>query len=259
MPIELSIVTICLNAEKHLEKTIQSIIPFLADTVEYFIIDGGSKDGTVDIIKKYSNFITKWISEKDNGIYDAMNKGISMCNGTWIALLNAGDIFIHNPLNLITSINNKSSDIFYGDGAIQFKNGQIKNIKSLKNICKSSFYKFPLFHPSVIVNKTLYQKYGIFKTSFKIAGDYELLLRFTINGAAFKYVPITLVIMDGMGISNSNWKLAITEMKNILQSYGLYKNFLRIRFMFQTMKSIIYHLLLGSNFYCKYFFNKKNH
>lgn len=244
--IKLSIVTICLNAENYIEKTILSVIPFLTKQVEYFIIDGGSTDGTTKIIDKYKSKITKWISKKDKGIYDAMNKGILLCNGEWIVLLNAGDVFIRNPLEIFEYINDQAIDVCYGDAFMQMLIGRLKRMKILKDIHISQFYRFPFCHQTVFVKRALYQKLGIYNISYKIAGDYELLLRFAINGIKFKHVSLPFVIMDGTGVSNRQWQTPIHEMKNALITYGLYKNLLRLMFDVQSIKSIIYFFLSRS-------------
>jgi cellulose synthase/poly-beta-1,6-N-acetylglucosamine synthase-like glycosyltransferase len=94
----ISIITVVYNGEKFLEETIKSVINQTYDNVEYIIIDGGSSDGTIDIIKKYEDYIDYWVSEKDNGIYDAMNKGIDLATGIWINFMNAGDLFFDNTI-----------------------------------------------------------------------------------------------------------------------------------------------------------------
>ena len=113
---KISIVTISYNIVSSIEKTILSVISQTYSNIEYIVIDGGSTDGTVDIIKKYSNKISYWVSERDKGIYDAMNKGIEAATGDWINFMNAGDLFFHNNVisEIIPFLDN-NVDIIYGD------------------------------------------------------------------------------------------------------------------------------------------------
>lgn len=237
--IKLSIVTICLNADKYIEKTIKSIIPILKEDVEYIIVDGKSTDATIKIIEKYNSFISKWISEKDQGIYDAMNKGISLCNGEWIAIINAGDLLLINPLEIFSCIDEKY-EVVYGDGIIRIGNN-IKRVKARKKLSKDCFYRFPIFHPSVFIRKDVYKKWGVFDSNFKIAGDYDLILRFLSKGVQFKYFPITFSEMDGTGVSNSDWRRSLDEMKIILLRNGFYKGMLKLKFIIQSFKTHIYY------------------
>ena len=111
----ISIITVVFNCEKYLEETIKSVINQTYDNIEYIIIDGGSSDGTLDIIKKYEDKITYWVSEKDGGIYDAMNKGIELSHGEWINFMNGGDIFFNKTVieDVFLSNNFKNIDIVY--------------------------------------------------------------------------------------------------------------------------------------------------
>lgn len=199
-----SIITVSFNAHKTLEDTILSVINQDCDDVEYIIIDGGSTDGTVDIIKKYQDRITFWVSEPDKGIYDAMNKGTSISNGNWILFLNSGDLLLENVLNpLIKRINNNYS-IIYGNIKILHK-GDYK-IRYPKNI-NSLHYTMPFCHQAVIVKKSLLIK-STFNINYKLSSDFEFFLK-NIN-QNFLYVPLTLVEYDLFGLSN---KMAFDMMK----------------------------------------------
>ena len=117
-PLQISIVTVVFNGEAFLEKSIQSVINQTYKNIEYIVIDGGSTDGTIDIIKKYQDKIAVWISEKDDGIYEAMNKGIALAHGKWINFMNAGDVLFND--NVLTDFCEKSLaypnvDFFYSD------------------------------------------------------------------------------------------------------------------------------------------------
>jgi glycosyltransferase involved in cell wall biosynthesis len=190
----ISIITVVYNGKKHLEQTIQSVLNQTYTNFEYIIIDGGSTDGTVDIIKKYENQINYWISEPDNGIYDAMNKGLAQAKGDYIGLLNSDDFYESNALEIITNEikTTPNTDVFFGNMFILNQNLQEKQLQTYKK--GENLHKiFSIWHPTVFVKKECYKKYGNFDTNFKIAADYELLLRLKKQGCSFKYInkPIT--------------------------------------------------------------------
>ena len=127
-----SIITITYNAERFLERTIQSIVAQQATDYEYIVIDGASKDGTLDIIKRYENYITNWISEPDGGLYDAMNKGLHRATGQYVWFMNAGDE-LHDPQtlpNLLASIKNTQADVYYSDALFVREDGGPVGLRS---------------------------------------------------------------------------------------------------------------------------------
>lgn len=146
----ISIITVVYNGEKYLEETIQSVINQTYENVEYIIIDGGSTDGTLEIIKKYEDKIDYWVSEKDGGIYDAMNKGIDVATGEWLNFMNAGDSFYSNQ-TLMEVFNNKNYELYnilygdvetnYGNFKIIHKAGKLENLyKSMQFSHQSTFF-----------------------------------------------------------------------------------------------------------------------
>lgn len=190
---KISIITIVYNDCDNIEKTILSITNQINfETIEYIIIDGSSSDGTLEIINKYKNKIDKIISEKDNGIYDAMNKGIKIANCEWINFMNSGDSFytnqiIHNFLN----IENKSNfDIFYGSvNCVSKKGSFIQNplqIEQIKN-------KLPFCHQSCFVKTKLLKKYK-FDNNYKIASDYNFF--YLMYKLSFKFIEIDVCIAN---------------------------------------------------------------
>ena len=120
----ISIITVVFNGEKYLEETIQSVINQTYSNVEYIIIDGGSSDGTLDIIKKYEERIDYWVSEKDRGIYDAMNKGIDVASGKWLNFMNGGDEFYDNKVieNIFKNCSYEDEYVIHGKVALIYKN-----------------------------------------------------------------------------------------------------------------------------------------
>lgn len=149
---KVSIVTIVYNASKYLEETMQSVINQTYDNVEYIVVDGGSTDGTLDILEKYKDRIDHWVSEEDRGIYDAMNKGVNLANGEWINFMNSGDVFHDNDVLLNFCEENKKSqniDFFYSDSIV--KEGK-------KYICNKE--KRVLIHQAIIYRIAMHEKIG---------------------------------------------------------------------------------------------------
>lgn len=206
---KISIITLSFNSEKTIENTIKSVISQTYKDVEYIIIDGESKDGTLRIIEKYKDKISKIISEHDKGIYDAMNKGIALASGEVVGILNSDDLYYdENVIKVVMDVFiNENPDCIWGD-LFYFLNDTNKIIR----YWKSSQYIEGLFekgwfppHPTFFVKKEIYNKYGNFRLDFHIAADYELMFRFLkkykIKG---KYIPSILVRMKAGGMANKN-------------------------------------------------------
>jgi len=215
MSCKLSVITVVYNAVATLERTMLSVINQDFDSFEYIIIDGGSTDGTVEIIKKYQDKVSFWLSESDEGIYDAMNKGTSISKGNWILFLNSGDLLLENVLNPLMNGINYNYSIIYGNIRI-FHKGDYK-IRYPKDI-SSLHYTMPFCHQAVIVKKSLFVK-SEFKLNFKLASDFEFFLK-NIN-ENFLYVPLTVVEYDLFGLSN---KMAFDMIKEYFIIIRLYHN-----------------------------------
>ncbi len=177
----ISVVTVVYNGENDLEKTIQSVINQDYTNIEYIIVDGASQDQTVKIIQRYDELIDIWISEPDDGIYDAMNKGISLCSGDWIIFLNSGDMFYSK--GTLSEIDFKEYDnaipsIIYGNTVLLDEaDREIKfHVNELK--LRDFYYVDPICHQSVLFSNTAFLENGLYTTDYKIYGDYEWLIRF---------------------------------------------------------------------------------
>jgi glycosyltransferase involved in cell wall biosynthesis len=203
-----SIITAVFNNKSHIADCITSVLNQSYKNIEYIIIDGGSTDGTRDVIKKYDGKISKWISEPDNGIYDALNKGIKLASGDVIGFLHADDVFAHNNIieTIVSEISKRKTDSCYSDLVYV----ESKNIDKVIRYWKSCPYNDTLFyrgwmppHPTFFVKKEIYDKYGSFNTHFKIASDYELMLRFLVKyRISTVYIPEVLIKMRMGGTSN---------------------------------------------------------
>lgn len=208
----ISIITVVYNGEKYLEETIQSVINQTYDNIEYIIIDGCSTDRTLEIVKKYEDKIDYWISEKDKGIYDAMNKGIDTVSGEWINFMNAGDKFYE--INTIFKIfdNNvydKNINIIYGDVEINY--GEFKRVEIAKSI--KYFYKgMPFSHQSTFINNQFHKK-NKYSLKYNIAGDFDFFFKAYKNKMIFKYIKGIVSSVDVEGLSDGN------RFKSIIQRH----------------------------------------
>ena len=212
----ISIVTVVFNGKKFLEETIQSVINQTYDNVEYIIIDGASTDGTIDIIKKYEDKIDYWVSEKDEGIYDAMNKGLQLCLGDFIAILNADDYYEYDAIaNSVKSIIETNSDYCIGNVKFIETRSVIKPIFPLKP--NKIYQEMPYPHVSAFISKKVYQEVGLFDTNFKIAGDHDMAVRIHLRGYKSSYVDKILANLHKGGISSgyeSNFEFLKVAVKN---------------------------------------------
>lgn len=236
---KISIITVCYNSAATIEKTILSVASQTYKNIEYIIVDGNSKDSTVAIVEKHNDVISKWISESDKGLYDAMNKGIAMASGDLIGILNSDDTF--NSDSVIGEIVDfhKKYDIDASVGNIvQHKeNGKIIRLYSSKfwNPEKLTIGFMPP-HPSIFFKKNLFEKFGNYDLGFKIGADYELIARFFLkNKITWKYSDITTTAMLVGGLSSSgssSYQLITKEIQKALTMNGIVFSPLKIKMRF---------------------------
>ena len=207
---KISIITVSFNSVFTIRDTIESILRQDHDNLEYIIIDAGSKDGTLDIIKEYEEYISYFISEADNGIYDGMNKGIAAATGDIIGILNSDDFYPNSFVisNVAKTFEKQECDAVYGDlvyvkffdidKIIRYWQSGEYTVKKIKN-------GWMLPHPTFFVRKYLYDKYGYYNQDLKTAADYEMMLKllYKYNIKVF-YIPMILVKMRMGGASNSS-------------------------------------------------------
>ncbi|WP_348799461.1 glycosyltransferase family 2 protein [Flavobacterium adhaerens] len=236
---KISIITVCYNSASTLETTILSVANQSYKNVEYIIIDGNSKDATLEIIKKQEDKITKWVSEPDKGLYDAMNKGISMASGDLIGILNSDDTF--NSKTVLQEIadfhKNNIIDASVGNIIQHKENGKIVRLYSSKYWSPEKLkIGFMPPHPSIFFKKELFDKFGNYELGFKIGADYELITRFFLkNNISWKYSGITTTAMLVGGLSSSgasSYKLISKEIQKALSMNGIVFSSLKIRMRF---------------------------
>ena len=221
MNTKISIITVTYNAEDSLEETIESVISQEYNGLEYLIIDGGSTDGTLKIIKKYEKYITFWISEPDDGIYDAMNKGLRSAQGEWINFLNSGDQYYDN--NIIMNISNEIDKgdvvLIYGDILLLDENGiPIRKLIAGRMNQTSLRKSMVACHQAIFMKKKYAVKYNI---ELKYNADYEWVLRsiYSRKNAKTVYIKMPFVKYKLGGYSDSDFKENFKEYRGIVKNY----------------------------------------
>lgn len=217
---KISIITIFYNSEKTIEETIKSVVSQNYENLEYIIIDGGSKDGTLDIVKKYENRIATIISEPDEGISDAFNKGIKYSTGEIIGIINSDDVLLPNALRSIAD--NYRHDIDVYSGNLLF--WDCKTDDTFVSYPELKFDKLKLqygvAHPSRFIRKDAYQKYGCYVKELRYNMDIELLCRFYKNGVSFLYVDKCLAKFRLGGTTNDNIYKKKADYQYFVKSFG---------------------------------------
>lgn len=205
---KISLVTVSYNSSATIKDTIESVRSQDFSDIEYVIVDGNSKDGTVEVIKSMESEIDKWITEPDKGIYDAMNKAIKMATGEIVGILNSDDFYSSN--NIVSQVaavfEDPSVDAVFGDLVI-VDPYNLKKVVRKYSSAKWSPEKFARgfmpAHPTFFVRRKYYEQIGLFKTDYKIAADYELLIRFLyVHKLKYRYLPVNMVTMRKGGVSS---------------------------------------------------------
>jgi glycosyltransferase involved in cell wall biosynthesis len=186
-----TIITVVYNGKNFIENTIKSILSQSYSNIEYIIIDGASFDGTIDILKSYGSYIDYWVSEPDSGIYDAMNKGITLSLGEYIGFVNADDILYKESISISCNAFKKYPDISFTYGSVDLidKNTDIIGHSaplSHELISKRIFKEMPFPHMSLYVCRQVYEKIGLFDLRFKLSADFDFIIRLYKNNFSGK-------------------------------------------------------------------------
>jgi glycosyltransferase involved in cell wall biosynthesis len=229
----LTVITVVFNGAATIECTIRSVIEQTYDNVEYIVIDGGSTDGTVEILRKYEGSIDYWVSEKDAGIYDAMNKGIGLAKGDYIGMLNSDDYFASTSALETIALRLKVSNVDAVFSRLDIVDPANLN-RVLRKYRVSSLSKFMLRigvmppHPTFYCRKSCYKDAGPYRTNYRIAADFEMLVRLMIRlHITWEFIDETTVKMRSGGVSSSgfrsNW-IVNREIIRACTENGLYTN-----------------------------------
>jgi glycosyltransferase involved in cell wall biosynthesis len=240
---KVSLITVTFNSAKTLQDTIDSVASQKYSDIEYIIVDGNSKDDTIQLINKNLKIISKWISEPDKGIYDAMNKGIEMATGDIIGIINSDD-FYSSPTSIsavVAAFKNNDIDSVFADVRFVRNSDLNKTVRyySSKKFRPSLFrWGFMPAHPTFFTKKELFDKFGYYKIDYKIAADYELLIRFLfVNKISYKYIPLDLIAMRTGGASTNSWRSNILLNKEIVRACS--ENGIRTSFFLLLFKYFI--------------------
>lgn len=239
---KISIITVCYNSVKTIDKTIQSVINQTYKNIEYIIIDGGSTDGTLDIINKYKDRITYMISEKDGGIYDAMNKGSMVAKGEYLNFMNSDDYFFSgSSIEECIPYLDGHNDIIYGNVEVRYD-----KIKFIKNKLPPRYlWAAPANHQSSFIRRDTMLKYG-YNISNKIVADYEFFLNVYYNGGNVLKINKTIASFYNDGYSQQNYKQMILDCHKTIKKFiknpliDMYYALLRIKPIIKKILKIIY-------------------
>lgn len=219
---KISVITINKNNAEGLEKTIRSVIEQDFIDYEYIIIDGNSIDRSCDIIRKYANCISYWISEKDDGIYHAMNKGIAQANGEYCLFLNSGDyLFSRNVLKEYSGYN-ITGEIITGNAIVDMGEKGTELVLSPKEVTFYTFFKHTILHQATFIKRSLFDKFGYYNTNLKIVADWEFVIKvLCLFNCNYQSIPLTISVFDTAGMSSrpNNMTICIKEREQVLKQY----------------------------------------
>ena len=206
---KISIITVVWNNAKTIKDAIDSVLAQTYENIEYIVVDGASTDGTIEIVKSYGDNIDRFVSEKDNGLYDAMNKGIRLATGDIVGILNSDDFYIDNDVitRIVKEFEEKQVDSVFADLVFV----KPENLDKIVRYYDSSHFAPEKFaygwmpaHPTFFVKREMYEKYGVFRTDLKIGADFDILARFLYtHKISYSYMKEVLVKMRMGGVSTS--------------------------------------------------------
>ncbi len=233
---KISIITVVWNNKETIKDAINSVLNQSFKDIEYIIVDGASTDGTVNIVKSYGDKISKFVSESDNGLYDAMNKGVKLATGDVVGILNSDDFYVDDFVieKIIKIFEEQKVDSVYAD-LVYVKPDNLE--KTVRYYDSSKFhpskfaYGWMPAHPTFFVKREIYEKYGVFRTDLKIAADFDILARFLYtNKISYYYVKEVLVKMRVGGVSTSFSSVWINNLEalRVCKENGIKTNIFKI-------------------------------
>lgn len=238
--IKVSIITVCYNSEKTIEATVQSVLRQTYGDIEYIVVDGASKDGTMSIVEKYKKDFgerLKYISEPDEGIYYAMNKGINMATGELIGLLNSDDTYEDDAVEKIcVAMTNEKYQILYGFARV-YQNGKVDSI----SLVTHHFLKQRMFnHSACFVTKNIYIDFGLFDTRYKSVADYDFMMRMS-EERQIKFIPVYALISNFNTGGMSGTDFAYMDLEKMRKNYGMIR---KTKYYMEYIRFWLTHILV---------------
>ena len=220
----ISVITVCYQAAEPLQKTILSVRQQYYQPLEFIVVDGGSTDGTRDIIARHQDIITRWVSEPDRGIYDAMNKGVSMATGEWVIFMNAGDTFAANDVLLrifktVGLAEGGSLSVLYGS---VIKNGRVIEPHRFTNP-----HRMPFCHQSSLVRTSCLRELP-FDVNHRMSADLKFFKQLLLAGHQFQQVPFPIAIFDTTGVSNARRSAGLADNISVIREVDNWRDRLRL-------------------------------
>jgi len=232
----ISIITVVWNNATTIKDAIDSVLRQTYENIEYIVVDGASTDGTVAIVQNYGSKITRFISEKDKGLYDAMNKGIKLATGDIVGILNSDDFYIDEFVieKVVNKFKEKKVDSIFADIVFVKPDNLNKVVRYYDSSrCMPDKFQYALYpaHPTFFVRKWVYEKYGVFKTDYKIGADFDIIVRFLYtNKISYSYIEIPIIKMRIGGVStsfSSIWINSIEQLR-VCRENGIKTNIFKI-------------------------------
>lgn len=244
---KISIITVCYNSAKTIGHTLRSVREQTHDDIEHIIVDGGSNDNTLEVVAIEGPHVAVLVSEKDNGIYDAMNKGVELATGDVVAFLNADDFYKDRDVlvRVVKVMQAEQLDALYGD--VEFfradeQNTVARRYNSGRFTAARLGWGWMPAHPALFVRRVLFERYGAFRADYRIAGDFEFVARvFQHADLRHRHLPAVLVRMRLGGISTSGWRATIQlnrEMMRACRANSIPTNWLKmlLRYPFKALE-----------------------
>lgn len=218
---KISIITVVWNNAATIKDAIDSVLGQTYKNIEYIVVDGASGDGTVEVVQSYGDKISKFISEKDKGLYDAMNKGIALATGDVVGILNSDDFYIdeHVIEKIVKEFEEKGVDSVYAD-LVYVEPENIEKVVRYydSSTCTPENFQYALYpaHPTFFVKRWVYDKYGVFKTDYKIGADFDIMARLLyVHKISYSYIKEPLIKMRVGGVSTSFSSIWINSLEQL--------------------------------------------
>lgn len=198
---QITVITVCFNAVQTIEQTLRSVAEQEGCDFEYIAIDGGSTDGTIDLLRRFEKTtLSTWISEPDGGIYDAMNKGLQRARGEWVIFLNSDD-YLSSPMSLATLLAAATADVsIVAGGTLMKYSANLQPFRASRHFGLQ--LQLPFMHPSTIVRRSAFERWGGFDTRYQLAADCDFLLRLIARGERYRLIDTPITVMRDGGASS---------------------------------------------------------